>query len=57
MTGFGSGRDYDYNEFFADVEDAGLVADLRLATWNLRPFTAESDFLVAVLSLRQPIPA
>ena len=26
-----------------------LVRELELATWDLRPLTAESDFLVAVL--------
>lgn len=51
VVGFGSGRDYDYDDFFADVEDAGLAADLTLASWDLRPFTAESDFLVALLKL------
>jgi len=29
---------------------AGLAADVALATWDLRPFTASSEFLVAVLS-------
>ncbi len=51
VTGFGSGRDYDYSDFFADVEAVGLIADLTLASWDLRPFTAESNFLVAILSL------
>ena len=31
-------------------EEAGLVPDLLLATWDLRPFQDDSDFLVAVLS-------
>jgi SAM-dependent methyltransferase len=50
VTGFGSGRDYSFAEFFADVEHVGLVADVLLSTWDLRPFTTDSDFLVAVLS-------
>lgn len=50
VTGFGSGRDYDFTEYFDDVEASGLVVDLELATWDLRPFTSDSDFLVAVLS-------
>jgi SAM-dependent methyltransferase len=50
VTGFGSGRDYSFAEFFADVEHVGLVAEVVLSTWDLRPFTTESDFLVAVLS-------
>jgi SAM-dependent methyltransferase len=50
VVGFGAGRDYEFAEFFADAERAGLTVDLRLSTWDLRPFTADSDFLVAVLS-------
>jgi SAM-dependent methyltransferase len=50
VTGFGSGRDYTFDAFFDDVTQVGLVADLSLASWDLRPFTADSDFLVAVLS-------
>jgi SAM-dependent methyltransferase len=50
VTGFGSGGDYPFDQFFADVEAAGLAVDLRLSTWDLHPFTPESDFLVAVLS-------
>jgi SAM-dependent methyltransferase len=50
VAGFGSGGDYPFDEFFTDVEAVGLSVDLRLSTWDLRPFTPESDFLVAVLS-------
>jgi SAM-dependent methyltransferase len=50
VTGFGSGRDYTFAEFFDDVTQVRLVADLSLASWDLRPFTTDSDFLVAVLS-------
>lgn len=50
VVGFGAGRGYDFDEFFADVEAAGLVVDLKLSTWDLRPFGSASDFLVAVLS-------
>ena len=50
VVGFGAGRGYDFDEFRADAAAAGLTADLLLATWDLRPFTPESDFLVAVLS-------
>ncbi len=48
-VGFGAGRGYEFEEFFADVDAAGLVVDLRLSTWDLRSFTADSDFLVAIL--------
>ncbi|HOB49314.1 MAG TPA: class I SAM-dependent methyltransferase [Mycobacterium sp.] len=49
VIGFGAGRDYEYAEFFADAESAGFTPDLLLATWDLRPFSADSEFLVAVL--------
>jgi SAM-dependent methyltransferase len=50
VTGFGAGRDYAFTDFFDDVAAVGLVADLLLSSWDLRPFTDDSDFLVAVLS-------
>lgn len=49
VIGFGAGRDYEFGQFLDDAADAGLVPDLLLSTWDLRPFTDESDFLVAVL--------
>lgn len=49
VVGFGGGRDYGFDEFDADVATAGLVAELRLSSWDLRPFTPASEFLVAVL--------
>ena len=52
VTGFGAGRDYDFAEFFADVEAVGLAPELLLESWELRPFTDDSGFLVAVLSPR-----
>ena len=54
VTGFGSGRDYPFSEFFDDVENAGLTPDHSFASWDLRPFTTESDFLVEVMSHRSP---
>ncbi|KKB96986.1 SAM-dependent methyltransferase, partial [Mycobacterium nebraskense] len=47
--GFGAGRDYEFAEFLDDAAAAGFAPDLLLSTWDLRPFTDESDFLVAVL--------
>src|SRR5690606_2345631 len=47
--GFGAGRDYDFDEFLADAATAGLTPDLLLSTWDLRPFTEDSEFLVALL--------
>ncbi|GAB3818717.1 class I SAM-dependent methyltransferase [Tessaracoccus terricola] len=49
VIGFGAGRGYEFDEFFADVAAAGLVVELKLSTWDLRPFTPDSTFLVAVL--------
>jgi SAM-dependent methyltransferase len=49
VIGFGAGRGYDFEEFITDARACGLAPDLMLSTWDLRPFTAEADFLVAVL--------
>jgi len=50
VVGFGAGRGYDFDEFLADTDTAGLAPELLLATWDLRPYTIGSDFLVAVLT-------
>ena len=49
VIGFGAGRDYEFAEFFDDATEAGFSPELLLSTWDLRPFTEDSDFLVAVL--------
>src|SRR3712207_4985976 len=49
VVGFGTGRDYDVAVCLADARAAGLEPDLLLSSWHLHPYTAESDFLVAVL--------
>ncbi|MEU6130643.1 class I SAM-dependent methyltransferase [Saccharopolyspora sp. NPDC047091] len=49
-AGFGAGRGYEFDEFFADVAAAGLELDLALSTWDVRPFTPDSQFVVALLS-------
>ncbi len=49
VIGFGAGRDYEFSKFFDDVAEAGFTPDLLLSTWDLRPFTDSSDFLVAIL--------
>ncbi len=54
VTGFGADRGYEFPHFLADAENAGLAMELRLSTWDLRPFTEESDFLVAVFSRASP---
>jgi len=50
VVGFGSGRDYEYDDFFDDVASAGLSVDQKFSTWDLRPFEDGSNFLIAVLS-------
>lgn len=49
VIGFGADRDYEFKQFFDDAATAGFETDLLLGTWDLRPFTGDSDFLVAVL--------
>lgn len=49
-VGFGADRGYTFDEFFADVERAGLVAAVKLESWDLRSFTTASDFVVAILT-------
>ena len=50
VVGFGAGRGYSFEAFFADVESSGLRVDSTFSTWDVRPFSPTSDFLVAVLS-------
>lgn len=49
VIGFGAGRGYPFTQFLDDAGEAGLTPDLLLSTWDLRPFTEDSDFLVALL--------
>jgi SAM-dependent methyltransferase len=47
--GFGAGRGYEFDDFLADAAAVGWAPDVLLSSWDLRPFTPQSDFLVAVL--------
>jgi SAM-dependent methyltransferase len=47
--GFGDGRGYAFEDFLTDARATGWAEDLLLSTWDLRPFTPDADFLVAVL--------
>ena len=53
-VGFGAGRGYEFEDFFDDAESVGLAVALRLETWDLRPFSPGSEFLVAVLTPSMP---
>jgi hypothetical protein len=48
VLAYGAGRGYPFEAFFADLTTAGLTLDLALSTWELHPFTDQSDFLVAI---------
>jgi len=50
VLAYGAGRGYAFDDFFADLSAAGLTLDLALSTWELHPFTDQSDFLVAIAS-------
>jgi len=50
VIGFGAGRGYEFTDFFEDLAEVGLSPDLQMSTWDLRPLTDESDFLIAVVS-------
>jgi SAM-dependent methyltransferase len=56
VVGFGAGRGYEFDAFFTDVRTAGLVPELLLSSWDLRPFTPESDFVVALLTAAEGRP-
>ena len=49
VIGFGAGREYGFSQFLDDATEAGFGQDLLLSTWDVRPFTDDSDFLVALL--------
>lgn len=50
VVGFGAGRGYAFDEYFNDLTEAGLVLEVALSSWDLRPFTADSNFLVSISS-------
>ncbi|WPF67156.1 MULTISPECIES: class I SAM-dependent methyltransferase [unclassified Corynebacterium] len=48
-VGFGAGRGWEFPDFLDTCRSAGLEVEHQYSTWDMRPFTRESDFLVAVL--------
>jgi 2-polyprenyl-3-methyl-5-hydroxy-6-metoxy-1,4-benzoquinol methylase len=48
-VGFGLDRGYDLADFDEHCRRAGLLLEHRLATWDVQPFTASSDFAVTLL--------
>lgn len=49
VVGFGLDRGWTREDFERDAAAAGLRVEQRFSTWDLRPFTDEAGFLVAVL--------
>ncbi len=49
VVGFRREEGYPYERFDADVASARMVVEHRFATWDLEPFTADSNFAVSVL--------
>ncbi|MFT3663280.1 MAG: class I SAM-dependent methyltransferase [Gordonia sp. (in: high G+C Gram-positive bacteria)] len=49
VVGFHTDRHLTLDAFDAAADQAGLRLDLRLATWDLRPWTPESDWAVSIL--------
>lgn len=49
VIGYGAGRGYDFDDFARDAATSGLLLKQAFSTWDLQLFTAESQFLVAVL--------
>lgn len=50
VVGFGLSRGYAPADFEADAAASGLRVQQTFGTWDLRPFDAASDFLVALLA-------
>jgi SAM-dependent methyltransferase len=47
--GFGASRGYSVTAFDQHLADAGFRLEHRFATWDLRPWSSESDFAVNIL--------
>lgn len=50
VVGFGEGRGWSFDEFLALVEKVGFRIDFKFSSWDMNTFSANSTFLVAVLS-------
>lgn len=50
VVGFGFGRGYALESFDDDVRRAGLAVQSRFGTWDLRPLTDDSNFVVSLLT-------
>lgn len=53
VVGLGLDRGYPTQDMDRDATGAGLVLEHRFATWDLRPFRADSDFAVSVYRVQR----
>jgi len=49
LVGFTTGREYTVADLDANITDLDIELEHRFATWDLRPWTARSEFSVSVL--------
>ncbi|MCS5479448.1 class I SAM-dependent methyltransferase [Corynebacterium sp. YIM 101645] len=50
IVGFGAGRGWGFDDFMATTTQAGLEPENVFESWDLKPFTERSDFLVAIFT-------
>ena len=48
VVGFGAGRGWGFDDFITRATEAGLELENVFESWDLQPFTEDSQFLVAV---------
>ncbi|ALC05821.1 SAM-dependent methyltransferase [Corynebacterium deserti GIMN1.010] len=50
VIGFGAGRGWAFGEFIEMAESVGFELENAYESWELKPFTPHSDFLVAIFT-------
>lgn len=50
VVGFGAGRGWGFDDFMATAREAGLEPENVFESWDLQPFTENSQFLVAIFT-------
>lgn len=48
VAGFATDREYTVARFDEDLAAVGLIVEHRFSTWDLRPWTADADWVVTV---------
>ncbi|GAB3943619.1 class I SAM-dependent methyltransferase [Corynebacterium tapiri] len=49
IVGFGAGRGLEFEQFLQMAREAGFTVENTFESWDLKPFTQDSTFLVAFL--------